>query len=232
MSRSVFDERKWPEGYVFPTCLLCNQSTADDEALFALLCRFNPVEYKPDAGEQTRKLMLAVAERLPEIYQSFFPTANNVKGWLRKTGKTLPPGQTTKDVPILSLEHPEINVRIKKCAAKLFLSLHYMHMGRILPSEGAVIFRWFSNANTPDEIPADLLAPFVTEMPKLTWQKKSLNDQFMYRYGAEKTEGLVSVFFVTFHASVGMIGVIFNNLANLTADIPPEQILRPLAYNV
>ncbi|HWW99981.1 hypothetical protein [Collimonas sp.] len=226
-SRSIFDQRKWPEGYVFPACTRCNNATASDEALFALLCRLNQEHLDAAKSEQTKKLLMAVNERLPAIYRSFFQSPNQIRRWLTETGRQLEPGQSTRDVPVISLKHPEIHERVKRCATKLFLSLHYLHTGRILSNDGGVIFLWFTNATKTDEIPIQIVTPFLTGTPKLKWQNFPLNDQFTYSYGADEIEGLVSIFFATFNSSVGMIGILFNDLSNLKVDIPQEQILRP-----
>lgn len=211
---------------MFPACSPCNQASSDDEALFALICRLYPKQSNEEQSEATRKLMQAVSEKLPHIFQSFLPSSTKIKSWFREAGYTLPAGQTTKDIPIISLEHPEINKRVKNCATKLFLSLHYFHTKEILPSEGGIFFIWYSNATNSDRIPTEIIAPFITEYPKLKWQKIDLSDQFMYQYGADP-KGLVSIFHVTFHASIGMLGIVFSNCVNITAEVPEAQILRP-----
>jgi len=228
-SRSIFKERKWPQGYVFPACIPCQQTTSDDETLFALLCRLHPKDETQEEIEHTRKLMAAISERLPDIYHSFFPSANKVKSWLRESKQKIMPGQTTKDIPMLSLEHPGINERVRNCAAKLFLSLHYLHTKKILPSKGGIFFMWYSNANMPNVEFSDVLSPFTSNLPNLKWQHVDLSDQFLYRYGHDH-HGETSIFHVVFHASIGMIGVAFSDLSEITIETP-LQLVKPFTHN-
>src|ERR1017187_879161 len=62
-SRAIFNQRQWPEGYVFPACEQCNAATADDETLFAMLCRINQDAITPEANLHMQKLMMAMKER-------------------------------------------------------------------------------------------------------------------------------------------------------------------------
>src|SRR5262245_28261362 len=45
-ARSLFDGRRWPEGYVFPACKRCNAVSRRDEAVLAYVSRLNYAEAK------------------------------------------------------------------------------------------------------------------------------------------------------------------------------------------
>ncbi len=235
-SRAVFDGRQWPEEYVFPACAPCNSTTANDETLFALLCRLKSTKESEDSFEQTKKLLIAVYEKRPGLYRSLFPRANQVRNWIKTIKYLLPPGETTKSIPLLSLKHPEINASIARCAAKLFLGLHYKNTGTIIPKAGGVLFKWFTNANRAEETPIEYLLKILPNQPELKWQTKVLDDQFTYRYLIGETNGIASAFLVKFHESIGMAGLIFSHYEKLNSIAPESdislafQVLRPFSW--
>ncbi len=224
--RSVFDERKWPEGYVFPACDRCQQATPNDEALFALLCRITASGDRPHTFEATHRLMKALEEREPEIYRSFLPSANEKRRWLRRHGLLFPPGVSSIDIPILSLRHPAVKAKLQRCAAKLFLSLHYRHTKTILPASGGLVLSGFSNADSADEVDLTLLAQKATQVPLLRWQKVDVSSQFNYRFDADPKWGLASVFLAQFNNGLGFGAICISDLS-LAPDIPQELVIRP-----
>ena len=227
-SRAIFDERQWPEGYVFPACVQCNAATADDETLFAMLCRINQDSITSKAKERTQKLIMAVKERYPEIYRSLRASSTDIKRYLRESDQELPTGKTTKDLPLLSLKHPEVHAVVLRCAAKLYLSLHYMHTGQPLPTSAGILFRWFTNATPIDNIPVLEILPEITGFPELKRQQTSLHNQFNYRFGVMEDKS-ASVFFVTFNNAMGMVGVAYRDIAD-AGDLPNDAIiLRPFS---
>lgn len=226
--RSVFTGRQWPVGYVFPACDRCNAATADDESIVALLARIYPEAKTREEQEETTKIMAAMAERHLDVFQSLFPSVRTVRKWMKETGFTLAPGATTRDAPIMSIEHPRIHEAVTKFASKLFCSLYYMHVREILSPAGGIVFRWFSNAQNLDELlPRDTLAPMLGSFPKLERQGTSLNDEFFYRYGIATDTGRAGVFLVFFRQSIAMLGFIFPDIS--TVKVPDgAEVLRPL----
>lgn len=228
-SRSFFPGRLWPEGYVFPACTSCNSMTAEDEAIVALLARIYPEASSPEEKEEVTRLMRALSELHPELFASLFPSASSVRRWLRKRGVQLPHGMTTKDVPIISIEHPRIGAAVDRVATKLFCSLYYMHTGSIIPHEGGIVFRWFTNAQSPEELSSfGVLAPLLTSFPKLQRQGTTLGSAFNYRYGIASDTGRAGVFQVTFKETLVMIGFAFDNVGSI--QIPRSaELLRPFS---
>lgn len=208
--RSIFPGRLWPEGYVFPACATCNGTTSPDEAIVALLARIYPEARSSNEQEEVTRIMQAVAELHPELFRSLFPAANKVRKWLRDRNESLPPGMTTKDVPMMSIDHPRIIEAVERFATKLFCSLYYMHTKEALNPKGGIVFRWFSNAQNLDELlPRDVVAPLLTTFPTLTRQGTSLHSEFTYRYGIASDTGRAGAFLVSFRESIAMLGFAF-----------------------
>lgn len=228
--RSLFHFRQWPEGYVFPACVRCNNATSADEMLVSMIARARPSNAEQAASDELAKIMRAVAEKFPDVHKSMIPNANQVKGWLRKNNFVLPYGMTTADVPILSLKHPEITTAIHLFSTKLFCSLYYMHTGQVLPLTGGVIFRWHSNEKPLDEVlPADLLNPLLTQFPKLVRQGTSLHEQFFYRYAVTNDGTNAGAFLVFFHQTLAFLGFVFRDIENIQAP-KNSVVLRPFTW--
>lgn len=227
--RSVFNERKWPDGYVFPACDRCQMATPNDEALFALICRMTAPGEQSSAFGATNKLMRAVAEREPEIYRSFLMPANQKRKWLKERDITLPPGLGTSDVPVVSLAHPNLKARIRRCATKLFLSLHYLHTKKILPSTGGIVLSEFSNVATIEQQGLEVFSQMAVNVPEIRWQRMDVTPQFKYRFSADARWGIGSVFLVQFNDGVGFGAICIRDLAHC----PPAQdndLVRPFSW--
>jgi hypothetical protein len=226
----MFHERKWPEGYVFPACEPCNQATADDETLFALLCRISPRSTTEQKSLQTLKLLEAIRERQPDVFNTLFRQDVSLP-----TGPLYPIGRASlARTPVgspfaVSVDHPEIREQMKRCATKLFLSLHYRHTGKIVPGCGGVIYQWFTNATRLEDVPLNFLELLVTRTSALNWQKVNLDDQFEYRYGIHGGDaaGFASVFIASFHGSMGMTGIVFDDLGHLKDGLSDRLVLQP-----
>lgn len=229
-SRSVFDERKWPEGFVFPACAPCNAATAEDEALFALICRWGKPPNSEDGSEQTLKLLKAVHERLPDVYQVLRTRMPIPSGPLHKFG----PSQGTAPNAVapfaVSIDHPDIRDRMSRCIAKLLFSLHYRHTNTIVPKSGGALWQWLTNGSQETDAFFDrTMSVFAYEQTSIKWQKVNLDNQFYYEFGAFGTpdSGNATVFRVSLHGSISICGVIFDDLGYLERTIDASQLARP-----
>jgi hypothetical protein len=216
--RAIFDSRNWPEGYNFPACDACNGLSRFDELIIAMLSR---IRYRDDStteqqDAEMRRAMDGVKSNFPEAYRAMRPRANDVRRFLRNTGRERQPGLALSDVPIVKLNHPEFLLAIKTFSTKLFCALHYKHTGTIVPSTGVIIGWFFSNVQVFDgKIPADILS-IVQSRPALTRSNNDLHDQFSYEFtvAIEKT---TSVYLCSFRESFAVIGMV-----SITDDLPSD----------
>ncbi|GAA0493386.1 hypothetical protein GCM10009097_06510 [Pigmentiphaga daeguensis] len=228
-SRAIFDNRQWPERYAFPACFACNADSAPLETAFAVICRIGRQRDDAQTLEQDARLLRAFSETFPALYRAMFPSPNKVRRLLRHRNLALPAGMSTADVPIVLLEAPEFHQIVRRCATKLFLSLHYMHGGAILPPEGGILFRWFTNGLLPEEWPPRLVDKFEMEPAKLERHKVDLGSQFSYSYGTASPIG-VTLFDVSFGGGVYMSAIAFPDLRKLQREWSAENLLRPLSH--
>src|SRR6516164_6194295 len=131
-SRQLFVERWWPEGYVFPSCDPCNQSTKRAEQVVAMLSRIGPGDKTPREERELKKIITGVRNNDPDVLHEMWPTEQQVQDllarpWARemlRTGAIAP-------VPF-SARGPRLNECMREYARKLFSALHYKEFGKII----------------------------------------------------------------------------------------------------
>lgn len=232
-SRSVFDDRKWPEGFVFPACVLCNAATAVDETLFALICRLGKPPNSANSTDQTIKLLAAVKETLPAVFQTLRTFVPIPSGPLQTFGPKLAPLNNSGLPYAVSIDHPNIRDRMARCITKLLFSLHYRHTGSIVPKDGGAVWEWFTNANSESKFFFDsAFAALASKRTKIKWQKNDLDFQFYYEYGNFGGPGSASasVFRISIHSTVRICGFIFDDLGYLADSLPMAKLSRPFTH--
>jgi hypothetical protein len=225
-SRTLFRDRKWPEGYIFPACKKCNEITRKSELLVAMLARIFPDAAQNQHKEQVAQLMGAVNNNFPGLLESMRVPASKKKRLIRERGIDIPEGQTSGDVGLFSIDDPRINAAVQQFSTKLFMALHYYQSKEILGVRGGIAFKWFTNTQNLDELlPRDVLAPLLKGFPELKREKTTLNDQFFYRYALADSKK-ASAFLIFFNQSIAMLGFIFPNIDDVRL---PEGaiVLRP-----
>lgn len=166
-SRAIFLKRQWPDGYEFPSCKKCNSISRHDEQVVAMLSRLYPGPDTVDKAKEVSERIRAVAHNYPEILEEMKARPEQVQNTLEKYKMQKPDGVALTDLPFLSVRGPLINNAVANFGRKLFLALHYKHTIKILPKEGGIAIRWYSNLQVEnDEIPREF-APLVSGFPNL-----------------------------------------------------------------
>jgi hypothetical protein len=156
---------------------------------------------------EMRRAMAAVRYAFPEAYESMRLSANDVRRFLKQTGRSRDGYQSLKDIPVISLGQPDFLRALKSFATKLFRALHYKHAERIVPSSGVVAGWFFSNVQVMDGvIPRDILK-IVGREPNLKRANNNLTSQFGYLHQVAQ-ERTSSVFLCGFRKSFAMIGYV------------------------
>lgn len=215
-ARSIFDGRNWPEGYAFPACEACNAITRDDEKVMALLARLrNHEDIQTDLQRaEMRRAMSAVRRSFPDAYESMQLSANQVRGFLRDTGRERPANISLREIPVVSVG--AFMGAIRSFAIKLFCALHYKHTGLIVPRNGAIVSKLYSNAQVHDgELPEELLK-MVGSRPTLVRASRELHNQFTYMYSIGE-DGAIGIFVVGLRDSFVLMGaVLFTDTCSAT----------------
>ena len=225
-SRVLFDDRQWPEGFEFPACVKCNRATRHDEQVVAMLSRIYPDPTTEKGRAETYERIRAAAHNYPEILEEMRPTARQ----LRKASEKYGLGESYADLPALSVKGPRINAAIENVGRKLFCALYYMHTGQIVPPDGGVAIRWFTNVQIDaDEIPRSL-APLLANFGKTERSRTKLDDQFFYRWVVPSDSKNVAAFLAFFRRSFALLGYVNCNAADFHKLGPDAKVVRPYVW--
>jgi hypothetical protein len=227
-SRVLFDNRQWPEGYEYPACESCNRASRHDEQIVAMLSRIYPDAETEEGEKEVYDRIRAVAHNYPGLLEEMKPTVRQVRNVLKRYGIEKLEGMSTTELPFLSVSGPLVNGAVENFGRKLFLALYYKHTGKVLPQEGGIAIRWYSNLQIEnDEIPKGL-ANIVSGFPKLERCSMNLYDQFFYRYGAADNKK-VAALLAFFRRSFAILGFVNRDAKDF--DLPEDAtILGPYRH--
>lgn len=206
-ARVLFDQRHWPEGYEFPACEPCNRISRHDEQVVAMLSRLYPEADNADKKKEFSERVRAVAHNNPGLLEEMRVSTDQAQDTLKKYNIQTPEGLALSDLPFLSVKGPLVSSAVANFGRKLFLALYYKHTNKILPREGGIAIRLYSNLQVENgEIPGEL-APLVSGFPNLERSNMDLSEQFFYRFGV--TDNLkASVFLAFFRQSFAILGYV------------------------
>lgn len=179
--RSLFRERKWPEGYVFPACMRCNQASKDDENFLAAVLRLTLQEPDKLDRRELRKHLDAARNNFPLALASLRMNTFEKRSALRKHGLQWREGRTASGFPMFKLEGTVLT-SINRFMFKLGCALHYKYIGKPLSINGFITSEFRTNvANYVQPIPESILA-LAPELSNPKRNQKPLADQFTYRF--------------------------------------------------
>ena len=228
-SRQMFLKRSWPEGFEFPSCEACNAATAHQEQVVAMLARINPDGATETEQKETQSIIKAVGRNYPTILQELRPSARQARDFLKKLGIPKHPSLATSEVPVLNLQGPLVNYCVATFARKLITALHYKHTGKIIPLDGGIIWKWYSNVQAMEgELPQAFISHFLQNKPDILRAKQPLAGEFDYKYGVVG-HGEKPAYFAVFRLSFAILGYASMD-ASKFPDVRPEmEILRPFS---
>ncbi len=190
--RVFFRDRKWPEGFVFPSCEMCNRASRMSEDVVSLL-----TSYFADGENHKRYIARRDSVRInhPKVIQSLKMSANEKRREVERIGLLPGNGNTYSDLPIAKIDTDIWFPHFRMVGKKLALGLHYQCFQHPLPFGAAIYLSFSTNADfrMGHELKEILKAAPELVMPKR--DKLMLGDQFAIRYGCS-TELLASVFVI------------------------------------
>ncbi|WP_454722574.1 hypothetical protein [Delftia acidovorans] len=194
--RSIFIERKWPEGYVFPACEKCNASSSDDELVMAVLARTGPEKDKNrNFLKEFNKAINALQRQNPDLTQGFQTFTRNDERKILKNLGAHPFDENGNPrrpvtIPEEAFEHAN------NFGRKLAKALHYKHTGKIIPTTGHVFAKVFTNAEW-NKVNPEKISSILGGYAAIERNTQPLHNQFSYKYGIT-ADGLASGYFITF----------------------------------
>ena len=163
--------------------------------------------------------MRAVSNNVPALLEEMMPSAKQQARFTRV-------GVRVPDVGgVLNCSGPLLNRSIHIFGAKLGFALHYAVTGRIIPPEGGVAVRWFSNFDAvtggiPPEAIRVLGSPHTLRQGK--WE---VEEQFDYAFAVTE-DAMMAAYFSTFRKSFAVLSWVSDDEARFR-DIADVQVLRP-----
>ena len=181
--RALFQNRKWPEGFEFPSCHACNHGTTDHDLLIAMLGRSDPLGSTGNKDGALEGLMYKVNRQYPGMLRKMHMSANDARRENRILGVTPPPGKTHQQSGFanVTVEHHHA---VCVLASKLAKGIFYREVNAIFPNDGCLLLNWFTNADLVQNgsyIVFDMLKTLNGNVPPLTRSGQYLNDQFEYK---------------------------------------------------
>jgi hypothetical protein len=227
-ARGLFDGRRWPVGYVFPACALCNAASRRDEAVLAFVVRlgYAEAELSQEQIKEWRRALTGMRNNFSDLAQLL--TANEKRGFLKERGIERPPNLALTDLPMIALDREIIDSAFRTCALKLFCALYYKHVGAIVPRTGGIFARWMMNVDVMQgAIPAEMLA-VLRAQPMVQRANVNLSSQFSYKFAV--SEDAKHAFFIcAFRHAFAWIGAVSVDPANI--DASTWEPLRPFDWS-
>lgn len=185
--RALFREKKWPEGYVFPACEECNGGTSDDDLMVAFLAQLSEAG---NAHKKTAGLMYQVKRQFPGFIEGMFQRSTAEARRLGRKVRLRPgPGETYRELPVVKLPE-EAHKSVSVLARKLTKAIYFKQTQSIFPTDGGIMFQWFTNAQKMEHgriVLLDAVAHFAAMSAPKRRNGKDLTDQFDYKYSVDKS---------------------------------------------
>lgn len=163
-----------------------------------MLGRLLPDGKSDSEQDEMARIMRAVYRNSPEIYEELIPSSKQLEQGASVAKYFSGVGG------VLNCNGPLVNKCIQEFGAKLGYALHYETTRRIVPLEGGVAVKWFTNYNAvTDGLPSELLKILGPEktLQQGTWE---VSDQFNYAYAIADTQAL-GAYFATFRISFAVL---------------------------
>jgi len=189
----MFQDRRWPEGFEFPSCIACNQGTDDDDLLVAVLARMDPFEEKGDADGKGLGLLKMVNKQYPGLFEKMMPSPTEARRHNRELGLVPEPGQTQQETGAVKVPE-ELHHAVCVFARKLAKGIFYRETGNPFPNEGCLILNWFTNVDLIRDgkyVVFDLLRALGGTVPPVQRSGQYLNDQFEYKLSLSPTKDIL-----------------------------------------
>ena len=213
----MFAERRRPKGLEFAACDACNQGTKHADLVAAMVARSMPDATTEAAKAEAKRIFTGIANNIPGLLQEM--SLSDAEQWnARKRLSGIAP-----DGGFLRANGPLVSAHMQTFATKIGFALWYETTRTILPKQGGVTARWFSNVDrlegTFPQSVFDLLLPANT----LKQGRFEVSSQFSYQWRlAEGNE--MGMFLATFRHSFAVLAFAATSVSKF--DFPTKHPMR------
>lgn len=221
-----FHGKHRPKGFEFPACSQCNNGTGKDEQVAAMLSRLDPAADTEQYRPETVKIMGAVRRNHPDLFEEMLPSSSDQRSF----SKNHPSFDFGNDAPIMKVNGPLVTQSMTTFGRKLTCAVHYYLTAKIIPKNGSIFVRWYSNVEAHEgEIPEsflELLGGPVT----LKQGQFSIEDQFVFRTARSSDEKL-SAYFAKFRSAYGIAGIVHCGPVDEEWDFNVGNFFHPFSWD-
>jgi hypothetical protein len=216
----MFRSRRRPKGLEFASCLPCNGGTRLADLVAALLCRAYPDSNGANEQEELKRLLSSVNNNVPGLLQEM-----HIGPGGQKIARRRLPGSI--DGGFLRTDGPLVSNHMQTFASKLGFAFYYELTRSIIPPNGGVVARWFSNVDRlegsfPQTI-FDVLLPPQT-LKQGTFEVSS---QFAYQWRLAEGERM-ALFCAFFGQSFAVVAFAATDQSLLATEaVDQHLIVRP-----
>lgn len=201
--------KKWPEGYVFPACLACNNGSKDAENKVSFLSQLgrNKESLNKPLSNNLKKLIDYFKKTHPEIIKTMTSlSANEKKRLYKNSSLNKLPGETYAELPLLKL--PEsFEDAVQVFGGKLIKSLHFHHTNKIAPKDASIKCWMQTNYHQIKGETPDTIFSIAKNSIEIMREKTNLKDQFDYQFQATE-DGTMGIYTAKFRSSFWIFGAI------------------------
>lgn len=224
-ARSVFADRQWPEGHVFPACLACNGASRFDEELLAWVARIHTPQKMSDTDvAEFQALTRNITRHRPELAEKLrLFSRTETRQYLRDRGIPRDSPVLPKELYLVGLP-PEVTKAIERYGVKMAKALHYMYSKVIVPPESRIDVRAYTNAELASGEQQWLSTLSILNFrPELVRGGKKLDNRFNYRY-VVTPGGDASAFVISFGDACLIV-------TRVLIDQPEQRSSRPISLD-
>lgn len=225
-AKIMFRQKHRPEGLESPACQSCNQSTKSHEQVAAMLARIDTDTRSAIDREEISKLMKAVSNNRPMLFAEMKPS------WRQEYDFYNSLNLPQKAAGAFNASGPLLNESIQIFGAKLCYAYHYHHTKQIVPVNGGVGIRWYTNWDKyNNQLPDDLIGLFK-DISTLRQGQWSVEKQFSYSY-ITTSDSTMAVYYTVFNDAFAVAGFVVHDIKKIaeTKGLNPHRPGQKFTYN-
>jgi len=212
-ARIIFPNKLRPKGLEFPACSICNEQTAPDEALLALICRAAG-SHRPNARQDFQRLkglVGTIERRFPGLLKKMGVT----KVWVKNRGVLVSMGA-------IDVNQHQIELSFCRIAAKLALAIYYETKSRAAPVGCLINTQWAHNQNVGAGQHVQNMIGLIPTAATLRAGRWRTDDTFFIKHYSEAGHLFTGAIF---HQAVALIAHLIEPRIKKTADWEDWQLV-------
>ena len=219
--RIMFRGKQRPHGLEFPSCESCNQGTKGADLVAALFGRGYPGGAGELEEDEFKKLLRSISNNISGLLEEM----HIGRAGQKLARKSIP---TEIDGGFLRVDGPLVSAHMQTFAEKVGFALFYEMTKTIVPPEGGVAARWFSNVDVlQGKYPREEISKVMGPSATLRQGTKEVSDQFSYSYGLSEDKS-IGAFLASFRESFAVVAFASKLATSLNVETKhPIKMVQP-----